>query len=245
MDNIDLIQLKIDEYYSTLSLIKRGRIVKLPNGKYRVLSKKNKNLGTSDSKSGAEKRLRQVEYFKHQDKNNDEEQEIIDLTSADDFSYSAITRCLKQQSSMEQLLVFLKLFKNCFDKAVKNKLYKPEKIALQNSLIKFNKIYPIKLKKKLTKQAATTELGDPTLVGKYLADIIRFTLNRISPEKRPHALTNLRQKIYNLNEAEISMKNLPATASIGQSITFVKHVLFNHNPQYVRAVINNIVRNLT
>jgi len=32
---------------------------------YKVLSKKGKNLGTATSKKAAEKRLRQVEYFKH------------------------------------------------------------------------------------------------------------------------------------------------------------------------------------
>jgi hypothetical protein len=32
---------------------------------YRLVSKKGKNLGTYKSKDGAEKRERQVEYFKH------------------------------------------------------------------------------------------------------------------------------------------------------------------------------------
>jgi hypothetical protein len=32
---------------------------------YRLVSKKGKNLGTYDTKEGAEKRERQVQYFKH------------------------------------------------------------------------------------------------------------------------------------------------------------------------------------
>ncbi len=40
----------------------------MPSGKYRVLSEEGKNLGESDSKAGAEKRLSQVEYFKHIDR---------------------------------------------------------------------------------------------------------------------------------------------------------------------------------
>lgn len=32
---------------------------------FKVLSKKGKNLGTYSSKKSAEKRLKQVEYFKH------------------------------------------------------------------------------------------------------------------------------------------------------------------------------------
>jgi hypothetical protein len=35
-------------------------------GGHRVVSKKGKNLGTSPTRAGAVKRLRQVEFFKHQ-----------------------------------------------------------------------------------------------------------------------------------------------------------------------------------
>lgn len=35
---------------------------------YRLVSKKGKNLGTYDTKAGAEKRERQVQYFKHKGK---------------------------------------------------------------------------------------------------------------------------------------------------------------------------------
>lgn len=245
MNNIEHILKRADEYESIcLSIVKEGRIKKLPNGKYRVLSEKGKNLGTSSSKSDAEKRLQQVEYFKHKDDNSIEDKKEIDLTKADDFSYSATMRCLRQQCSQDQVMEFLKAFKTYFDKAVKNKLQRPEKVALQNALIKFNKTNPIKLNRKLVKKAAISELGDPVLVGKYLADIIRFTLNRISPAKRPIAMHRLRTKIYHMNEQEIAMKKMPPTSAMGQSITFVKHVLFNHDSQYIREVLNNITRNL-
>jgi hypothetical protein len=225
-------------------LVKTARIRKLPDGKYRVLSEKGKNLGTSDSKREAEERLRQVEYFKHRDQNNVEDSEEIDLREADDFSYSAIMRKMREKASKEQVFEFLKMFKTQFDKAVKDKLQKPEKVALQNALIKFNKTYPIKVNKKLVKNAAISELGDPALVGKYLADIVRFTLNRMAPDKRTKAIESLRRKFYSFNVNEIANKNLPPSSAIGQSITFVKHVLFNHDAQYVRDVLNNLVRNL-
>lgn len=225
-------------------LVKFARIRKLPGGKYRVLSEKGKNLGTSNTKGEATKRLRQVEYFKHHDANNTEDAESIDLRDADDFSYSAIMRQMREKASKEQVREFLKLFKTQFDKAVKDKLQKPEKVALQNALIKFNKIHPIKVNKKLVKNAAVSELGDPVLVGKYLADIVRFTLNKMSPEARVKAIENLRRKFYSFNVNEIANKNLPSSSAIGQSITFVKHVLFNHDAQYVRDVLNNLVRNL-
>lgn len=224
-------------------LVKFARVRKLPGGKYRVLSEKGKNLGTSDTKGEATKRLRQVEYFKHRDENHAEDG-LIDLRDADDFSYSAIMRQMREKASKEQVLEFLKLFKTQFDKAVKEKLQKPEKVALQNALIKFNKIHPIKVNRKLVKNAAVSELGDPVLVGKYLADIVRFTLNKMAPETRTKAIENLRRKFYSFNVNEIANKNLPPSSAIGQSITFVKHVLFNHDAQYVRDVLNNLVRNL-
>lgn len=40
-------------------------IRKLENGKYRLYSKSGKNLGTYDTRAGAEKREQQVQYFKH------------------------------------------------------------------------------------------------------------------------------------------------------------------------------------
>lgn len=203
------------------SLTKMAGTRHLPKGKNRFLSEKNKDNSNADSKS-----------------------EVIDLMDADDFSYSAIMRKIRQKASKEQVMEFLKQFKNQFDKAVKNKLQKPEKVALQNALIKFNKIHPIKVKKKLIKNAAVSELGDPVLVGKYLSDIVKFTLNRLPADRRTIAIESLRKKFYGFNADEIANKNLPATSAIGQSITFVKHVLFNHDPRYVREVINNIVRNL-
>lgn len=247
-DTNQILQLADNYYHScTQDLIKLARIKQLPGGKYRVLSQKGKNLGKYDSRAAAEKRLKQVEYFKHKDEleaDDSADDKVIDLMGAVDFSFSAIMREMRQKASKEQVLQFLKLYKVQFDKAVKNKLQKPEKIALQNSLIKFNKLHKIKVKKKLVKNAAVSELGDPILVGKYLADIVRFTLNRIEPEKRARAIESLRNKFYSFNANEIAQKDLPPTSAIGQSITFVKHVLFNHDAHYIREVLNNLAGNL-
>lgn len=229
-------------------LVKLARIRKLPGGKYRVLSEKGKNLGTSDSKQDAVKRLRQVEYFKHHDghsaSDGSSEEKEIDLTGASDFSYSAIMREMRQEATPEQVKEFLTLFKKEFDKAVKKKLQKPEKVALQNTVVKFNKRHKVKIKKKLIKSAAVAELGEAAAVGKYLSDIVKFTINRIPLEKRQAAIDSLRKKFYSMNADEIAQKDLPPTSGIGQSITFVKHVLFNHDPQYIREVLNNLVSNL-
>jgi hypothetical protein len=224
------------------AMLKEARILKM-KGKYRVVSEKGKNLGESDSKAGAEKRLRQVEFFKHKDHHSAEDKEL-DLTDVEEFSYSAIMRKLREKGSKEQVKCFLTLYKKHFDKAVKEKLQKPEKVALQNAAVKFCKIFKVKFPKKMIKNSAISELGDAAAVGAYLANIVKFTLNRIKPENRAKAIDSLKNKLYSLNESEIAGKNLPASAAMGQSITFVKHVLFNHDSSYIREVLNNLVRNL-
>ncbi len=226
-------------------LVKLAKIRKLPDGKYRVLSQKGKNLGTSRSRKAAEKRLRQVEYFKHFDHSKvDDNTPIIDLTDIDEFAYSAIMRKLREKANPEQVNQFLQIFKAQFDKAVKGKVHKPERIALQNSLIKFNKLHKVKIDKKTIKTAAIAELGNAELVGKYLSDIVKFTLQRLPMEKQMNATRRLKQKFSMLNESEISSKQLPESSAMGQAITFVKHVLFNHDAKYVREVLNSLVRSL-
>lgn len=244
MDTNQILKLAISyEENCKIDLIKIARIKKMRNGKYQILSEKGKNLGIYNTKGDAVRRLREIEFFKHEDENNVKDQ-FIDLTNASDFSYSAIMREMRQKANKDQVRQFLMIFKKEFDNAVKKKNQKPEKVALQNSLIIFNKKHKIKLKKKIVKNAAITELGDPALVGKYLADIVKFTINNIPLEKRHHTLDGLRKKFYGFNADEISKKNLPLTSSIGQSIAFVKNVLFNHDAPYIREVLNNLVRNL-
>lgn len=175
---------------------------------------------------------------------SNKEKTQIDLTKVEDFSYSAIMRQIRKQCDKEQVRLFLETYHSLFEKAVKNNLENPSHVALQNTLVKFNKMHPISLNDDLVKNAAITELGNPAQVGKYLADMIRFIMIRISPEKRQRAYHSIKNKIYYLNENDLSNKNLPASSAMGQSITLVKNVLFNHNPRYIRDVINNLVRSL-
>jgi len=227
------------------NLVKLAKIRKMPDGMYRVLSRTGKNLGTYKSRPSAEKRLRQVEYFKHFDHSKaDDNIHIIDLTDADEFAYSAIMRKLRQKATPEQVRKFLMIFKQQFDKAVKGKMHKPEKIALQNTMIKFNKLFKVKLDPKMVKYAAVAELGNAEQVGKYLSDLVKFTLQHLPQDKRLNALDRLKKKFNMMNEVEISSKQLPDSSALGQAITFVKHLLFNHDAKYVRDVLNSIVRSL-
>ena len=67
-------------------------------------------------------------------------------------------------------------------------------------------------------------------------------LQRISPAKRQGAINKLKKKFYYLNEGELAMKKMPASSAMGQSITFIKTVLFNHDPKYIREIINNLIK---
>lgn len=247
MKTIDEVIQLADNYeqYCQNNLVKIARVRKLPNGKYRVLSQKGKNLGTFDSERAAKKHLKQVEYFKHLDKSHAEDDtSVIDLTKAEEFAYSAVMRQLRQHASTEQVKIFLKLYKAEFDRAVKSKLKKPERVALQNALVKFDKVHKIKLDKKVIKNASVSELGNSQAVGAYLASIVHFILNRVPSEKRLQARDSLKQKFALMGESEIASKKLPDSAAVAQSITFVKHVLFNHDANYIREVLNSLVNAL-
>jgi len=92
--------------------------------------------------------------------------------------------------------------------------------------------------------AAVIQMGEPEAAGKGVADIVKFLLQRISLERRNTSMFKLRKKIWELNEQEIASKKTPSSASLGQSITFIKTILNGHDPAYIRKVLTHIVRNL-
>ena len=92
--------------------------------------------------------------------------------------------------------------------------------------------------------AAVIQMGSPEAAGKGVADIVKFLLQRISLERRNVSMFKLRKKIWELNEQEIASKKTPSSASLGQSITFIKTILNGHDPAYIRKVLTHIVRNL-
>ena len=87
-------------------------------------------------------------------------------------------------------------------------------------------------------------MGDPSIAGKGIAEIVKFIMRRIPYDQRVSRLIRLKDKINNLNEMEMSTKNMPATSAIGQSISFVKTVLTGHNPRYIREIISYICKNI-
>ena len=243
MSEIDFILKKALTYDELcFKILKEAKVRKLPNGKYRVLSEKGKNLGTYKSRKKAKERLRQIEYFKHTDKNNIKDKEKINLNNIDEFSLSCILRELNKNSNKKPFLKFLKIYKNNFDKLIKNKIEKPYETALNLTFIQFKEIYDVEFDKKISKTAQQSTLGNAEDVGRYLANIVLFILQRISPAKRQNAINKLKTKFYYLNERELALKKMPASSAMGQSITFVKTVLFNHNAKYIRDIINNLIK---
>ncbi len=200
-------------------------IRKLPNGKYRVVSRKGKNLGTYNTREEAAVRLRQIEFFKHKKQASTEP------------NYSAFIRDLKEKAPKEIILQFKKVFKELFDQAIIDEVENPEKVAMKGALE-----YIDNVDTNLMKSAAAIEMGDPLQAGEFLATIIKFLMRRISAERRPKSLENLKRKIYGLNEQEISGKKLPSGAALGQSITLLKQILFGHSSPYIRNVLNAVVR---
>lgn len=226
------------------SLVKLARIRQLTNGKYRVFSRDGVPQGTFTSKDKAKKKLKELEYARNFDHQDAKDGEVIDLTDADDFTYSAIMRKMRKSAPKEVVQEFLAIFKQHFDRAVQKKLQKPERVALQNALVRFNKIHKVKINTKLVKNAAVAELGNAQQVGAYLANIVKFTLSRVDPAKRYDATISLQKKFNMMDAGEVSTKNLPQSAAVGQAITFVKHVLFGHDAKYVRDVLDSLVRSL-
>jgi transcription termination factor NusB len=213
------------EIAADLCHLVKGAVVKqLPSGKWTVVSLKGKPLGEYKTKQEAVKRLRQIEHFKSH-------------KVASDKSYSSIMRDLKDDK--DAATQFQIAFKRVFDEACETSKDDPEKVALEAAIT----ILP-NIKETMQKAASAIELGNPEYAGKYLADIVKFLMRRISTERRQKSIDSLRQKIYYMNEYNMAAKRVPASSAMGQSITLLKHILLEHPPQYIRSVLNSVVKHL-
>ena len=120
-------------------------IKEISKGIWRVLSKKGRNLGTYDSKEQAEKRLKQVEFYKHwpfhpiRKKKSIEdlygkivlgEENIPEITS----TFSAEMRELRKNNP-DQVMNFLKQFNQSFQNSLQEGIDNPEQAALLETKI--------------------------------------------------------------------------------------------------------------
>lgn len=223
---------------------KNAYIGQLSGGKWRVYSEKGKNLGTYDSYEAAEKRLKDVEMFKHMDKKKKKRKRrkvALDiLNSTPTTNYSETMRWLNKNAP-ESVESFMKTFKIAFDEAVEKDLEDPANAAMLQAL----QTKASKTDERIFKLAQNIiHMGSPEIAGKGLADIVSFIMKRVPGAQRSKAIASLRQKILDLNEKNIAVKKVPETASFGQAITFIKTVLNGHDPAYIRKVLTSISANL-
>lgn len=121
-------------------MLKIAYIKQISKGKWRVLSKKGRNLGTYSSKEEAEKRLKQVEFFKHWPFHPVRKKKAVEdlykkivlgeenLTEATS-TFSAEMRELRKNNP-EKVMNFLKQFNNSFQNALRESIENPEQAAL-------------------------------------------------------------------------------------------------------------------
>lgn len=223
------------------SLCKFSYIRKMPKGYWGVYSRKGKLLGKYKSEEQAKKRLKQIDFFKHQKKAS------LDIETG----YSGIIRELNKKYPEEIVRKFRKIYKEIFDNAIINEDKSPEETALNNSLQFIDELETDqKVKSAIDRSVqlliknGQDKLGNPIAVGEYLANLVKFLCRKISEKNRNKSLHSLKNKFYLLNEYEIAGKKLPPAASMGQSLTVVKHLLFGKEPAYIRQVLNAIASNL-
>lgn len=207
-------------------------------GKWIILSEKGKTLGSYNTKPEAVKRLHQIEFFKAHPKKTKKK-----ASKEETDTYSSIMRSLNASGDHDAMTAFQTTFKQVFDAAYIAGEEHPEEVALEKAKAELNE-KTAELKAMIVKTAAAIELGSAHVAGKYLADLIRWMMQRISYEKRAKAIDSMKRKIYYINEYQIASKKSPNSAVMGQAITLLKHLLLNHNPTYVRDVLNGIVRYL-
>jgi hypothetical protein len=98
--------------------------------------------------------------------------------------------------------------------------------------------------KRALKLASKLELGNPDVAGKSLAEISKFLLKRIPEHKRPDAIRKMIIKLRIMNAEEIADKDMKDYSSMGQSLSFIKNVLAGNDKDYIRRVLDAIIRNM-
>jgi hypothetical protein len=70
-----------------------------------------------------------------------------------------------------------------------------------------------------------------------LFKIIQFLLYRVPEKQKRRYLSRVRGKISRISPAELGVKTMPMSATIGQSISITKNLLSGLNPMFVNQVI--------
>ena len=193
-------------------------------------------MGTYTTKAEAVQRLREVEWYKAHPKKKRRKK------ASKDDTYSSIMRSLVKEDS-DLTIPFQEAFKQAFDEAYVAGSENPDEEALR-TVYRVLKAEAQQQRTAILKAASAVNLGDPEYAGKSLAALIKWMMQRISPDRRPKSIESMRRKIYYINEYAIAGKKVPPASSMGQSISIIKTILLEHSPQYIRAGLNAIARSL-
>ena len=237
-DNLDSLYEQMKKEVKKADFDKLSYIRQIGKNKYRVYSEKGKNMGTYPSRDGAKKRLRQIEYFKHNKADDGKVSKEVDLSGADEMTYSAIMR----EAKKKQYFGFLSDFADAY-KAILDKLYvkdgNPDDAISHTMNILKKKYKIITVKKEATVEVSYQELG------RAIANVILFLASRIKPENRTGIVAKMVRRIYYINDAELASKHTPPGAVFGQAITLIKTVLRDRDPGFIRLVINEVIKYLS
>lgn len=159
---------------------------------------------------------------------------IIDLSEIESFTLSAFMRQLNKQCNEEEVKHFLKIYFDNFNQLVDSDK-DSEKNALRKSIKQFSKTIKIK------KQAA---VESPDVIADNLINIIHLLVTKIKTENQHKAISSIKQKLTGISINDLATKNMPASSAIGQSISFVKQILFDKDPVYIKTILTKVIQKL-
>ena len=74
-----------------------------------------------------------------------------------------------------------------------------------------------------------------------LFKIITFLFHRVPQAQKKKFFSRLRGKMIRISPAELGIKKMPASSSIGQSIGIAKNLLTGLNPVFIRSVLIELI----
>lgn len=177
---------------------------------------------------------KQIESFVFFVKNADKSRKTIDLTDIDSFTLSAVMRKLNERCDQETIKNFLDVYFECFNDLVDDS-DNLEQDALKKALEEFADEISIQ------KNAA---LDSPDQISSHMVNIIHLLIQKIKPESRAGAVQSLKSKLSAVDVNDMANKNMPASSAIGQSISFVKNILFDKDPTFIKNILAEVVNKL-
>lgn len=89
----------------------------------------------------------------------------------------------------------------------------------------------------ISKRAKEIELDPAKRTAVSLFKIIQFLFYRVPREKKLEFFNKLRRKMMKVSPGNISLKKMPPSSSIGQSLSITRNLLSGLNPQFVTKVL--------